>query len=128
MRRLRILLVEDDAVISALVVDVLAELGHKVCGTARTELEAIDAAERHAPDLMIVDAYLQAGSGVSAMDAILLRIAMPHIFMTGGSRQIIPPKATVLYKPFGTVQLTAALQSVAGQIAALRGDPAHAQP
>src|ERR1700733_2158625 len=101
MRRLRILLVEDDAVISALVADVLGELGHDVCGTARTELEAIDAAARHAPDLMIVDAYLQVGTGVSAMNAILRRTAMPHIFMTGGSRQITPPQAAVLYKPFG---------------------------
>ena len=122
------MLVEDDAVISALVTDVLAELGHDVCATARTESEAIDAAAWHAPDLMIVDAYLQAGSGVSAMNAILQRTAMPHIFMTGGSRQIIPPHATVLHKPFGTAGLTAALDRVAGQIAALRGDPIHAQP
>ncbi len=128
MRRLRILLVEDDAVIGALVVEILAGLGHDVCATAKTESEAINAAARHVPDLMIVDAYLQAGSGVAAMDAILRHTAMPHIFMTGGPRQIIPPKATVLYKPFGTVQLTAALQSVAEQIAALRGGPAHAQP
>ncbi len=128
MRRLRILLVEDDAVISALIAQVLTELGHDVCGTARTEFEAIDAAARHAPDLMIVDAYLQAGSGVSAMDAILRRTAMPHIFITGGPRQIIPPQATVLYKPFGTVGLTAALESVAGQIAALGGGSAHPQP
>ncbi len=119
MRRLRILLVEDDAVISALVAEVLAELGHDICGTARTELEAIDAAARHAPDLMIVDAYLKAGSGVSAMNAILRRTAMPHIFMTGGPRQIIPANATVLYKPFGRIGLTAALDSVARQIAAL---------
>ena len=128
MRRLRILLVEDDAVISALVADVLAGLGHDVCGTARTESEAIEAAARHAPDLMIVDAYLKVGSGVSAMTAILRRAAMPHIFMTGGPRQIIPPQATVLFKPFGAASLTAALDSVAEQIAALAGGSAHAQP
>lgn len=128
MRRFRILLVEDDAVISALVADVLAELGHDVCGTAKTELEAIDAAARHAPDLMIVDAYLQVGSGVSAMDAILRRTGMPHIFMTGGLRQIIPPQAIVLYKPFGKAGLAAALDSIAGQIAALAEGSAHAQP
>ncbi len=110
MRRLRIVLVEDDAVISALVVELLAELGHDVCGTARTEREAIDSAERYAPDLMIVDAYLKVGSGVSAMDVILQRTAMPHIFMTGGSRKIIPSQATVLHKPFDTTDLTAALE------------------
>lgn len=128
VRRLRILLVEDDAVISALVADVLAELGHDVCGVARTELETIDAAMRQAPDLMIVDAYLKVGTGVSAMAEIIRRVAMPHIFMTGGSRQIIPPQAIVLYKPFGKAALTAALDRAAGQIALLTGDPAHAQP
>ena len=128
MRRLRILLVEDDAVISALVADILNELGHDVCGTARTELEAVEAAARQTPDLMIVDAYLKVGSGVAAMDTILRRGAMPHIFMTGGSRQIIPPQATVLFKPFGTAGLTAALDRVAGQMAAALGDPAHAKP
>ncbi len=122
------MLVEDDAVISALVADILGELGHDVCGTARTELEAIDAAARHVPDLMIVDAYLETGSGVSAMNAILRRIAMPHIFMTGGSRQIIPPQATVLYKPFSAAGLAAALERIAGQLAAVAGGSADAQP
>ena len=118
MRRLRILLVEDNAVISELVGDFLVELGHDVCGTARTEIEAIEAAARHAPDLMIVDAYLRAGNGIAAMDAILRRVAMPHIFITGGPRHIIPLQAAVLYKPFGAASLIAMLDKVAGQIKA----------
>ena len=122
------MLVEDDVVISALVADVLAALGHEVCGTARTESEAIKAATQHEPDLMIVDAYLQEGSGVAAMTAILRRTDMPHIFMTGGPRQIIPPQATVLYKPFGAAGLTAALESLAGQIASLPKGSAYAKP
>ena len=128
MRRLRILLVEDDAVISALVAEILVDLGHDVCATARTEVEAVEAAERHAPDLMIVDAYLQPGSGVSAMKTILRRTAMPHIFMTGGNRQVVPPHATVLHKPFGVAGLTVALESVAGQFAIAVEGPVHAQP
>ncbi len=128
MRRLRILLAEDDAVISGLVAEILANLGHDVCDVARTESDAIEAAARHEPDLMIVDAYLQDGSGVVAMKAILRHIAMPHIFMTGGSRQFIPPQATVLYKPFGKAALVAALESVAGQIASRAKGAAHAQP
>ena len=128
MRRLRILLVEDDAIISQLIAEILAELGHDVCDTVRTEIEAIDAAERHAPDLMVVDAYLQPGSGVSAMDTILRRTPMPHIFMTGGDRRIMPPRATVLLKPFGVAGLTAALESVAGSIETTARGSAHGQP
>jgi len=112
MRRLSILLVEDDASISALIVELLENVGHEVCATARTETEAVAAAERHSPDLMIVDATLRAGGGVSAMRTILRRTAMPHIFMTGGSRQSIPAGGTVLLKPFGVTGLMTALASV----------------
>ena len=125
MRRIRILLVEDDAIISELVAELLAVLGHDVCGTAVTELEAIDAAGVHTPDLMIVDVYLRAGSGVSAMSIIHRRTAMPHIFMTGGPRHIIPKDAVVLHKPFGLASLTRALDSVAWQIAPALPGSAH---
>ncbi len=125
MRRLRILLIEDDAVLSMVLAELLAALGHEVCGTAGTESEAIAAAARHAPDLMIVDANLQAGSGVSAMNAILRITAMPHIFMTGGSRLSIPANATMLHKPFGTEGLKAALDKVAWQIAEPAGGDTH---
>ncbi len=128
MRVLRILLVEDDAAISAVVAEVLAELGHQVCGTATTEAEAVDAAVHHAPDLMILDVYLRVGNGVAAMDSILQRTAMPHIFMTGGSRRGIPASANVLYKPFGVAGLAAALDCAAGQFVATGGGLAHSEP
>lgn len=125
MRRLRILLIEDDALICALLAELLAGLGHDVCGTATTEMEAVAAALRHAPDLMIVDVNLQVGSGVSAMDTILRRSAMPHIFMTGGSQRPLPANATTLHKPFGTEGLKGALDSVAWQIAEPAPGGAH---
>jgi len=117
MMPLRIVLVEDDAVISALLADILTECGHDVCGAAATEMEAIAAAARHAPDLMIVDAQLNRGSGVSAMQALLLHADMPHIFMTG-SRQSIPHGAVVLQKPFGKASLLAAIECGARRSAA----------
>ena len=98
--------------ISVLLAELLREFGHEVCGTATTETEAVAAAMSHAPDLMIVDVHLRAGSGIAAMETILLHCAVPHIFMTGGSRQCIPVTATVLYKPFGKTYLIAALGSV----------------
>jgi DNA-binding response OmpR family regulator len=111
--RLRILLVEDDAVITALLAELLTEVGHTVCGSARTEMQAVDAAARHGPDLMIVDVQLQAGSGVWAMESILRRGAMPHIFMTAGSRQAIPANSVVLFKPFGLQGLRDAMERLA---------------
>lgn len=125
---LRIVLVEDNAQISALLAELLAALGHEVCATATTEVEAVAAAARHGPDLMIVDAHLQAGSGISAMDTILRLTAMPHFFITGGPRRIFPTGATVLLKPFSKVSLMAALDSVTGQSAALASGKTPAEP
>jgi DNA-binding response OmpR family regulator len=114
----RILLVEDDAMISALLAELLVECGHHVCGTAQTEAQAVVSAERLGPDLMIVDAQLQAGRGIAGMETILRRTAMPHVFITGGTRRIFPAGATVLLKPFGKESLIAALESVTAQPAA----------
>lgn len=125
---LRILLVEDDAVISALLAELLTGLGHDVCGTARTETEAVAAALRHTPGLMIVDAHLQAGSGVSAMETILRRSPMPHFFITGGMRRVFPAGATVLLKPFSKVSLIETLDRVTRQSAALASGKTSAEP
>jgi CheY-like chemotaxis protein len=119
MRRLRILVVEDNAFISTLIEEVLADLGYDVCGIAGTELGAIEAGARLVPDIMIVDVGLPHGSGVSAMDTILRLTDMPHIFMTGDYHRTVPADATVLLKPFGIIGLTVALESVVWQVAAL---------
>ncbi len=111
--------------IGALITEVLLELGHDICGTAATESDAVDAAARLAPDLMILDVYLKAGDGISAMNTILQDTAMPHIFMTGDSRRVMSAGATVLHKPFGVAGLAAALDKVARQIAAREEGPCH---
>lgn len=128
MTSLRIVLVEDNAQISALLAELLVALGHEVCATATTEVAAVAAAARHGPDLMIVDAHLQAGSGISAMDTILRLTAMPHFFITGGARRIFPTGAIVLLKPFSKVSLMAALDSVTGRSAALAAGKTSAEP
>lgn len=115
MRRLRVLLVDDDAVLVSVLAELLAVLGHEVCGTAATEVEAIAAALRCIPDVMLIDVNLQAGSGVSAMSAILRQTVMPHIYMSGGGRLTAPANATVLRKPFDMAGLKDALHRVAGQ-------------
>jgi len=65
MKALRVVVIEDDALIAMLLTEMLAGMGHDVCATAATEAEAVSAATRYDPDLMIVDAGLGRGSGVS---------------------------------------------------------------
>ena len=97
---LRILVVEDDSVIGFLLSEMLAEIGHEVCGVARTENEAVEAACRMKPDLMIVDASLAAGTGAGVMARVLSTGPMPHVFMSGLPAAPTLHGAVSLLKPF----------------------------
>ena len=67
MKRLRIVVVEDDALVGMLLAETLVEMGHEVFEIVATEAEAVAAAARHKPDLMIVDVRLREGNGVCAI-------------------------------------------------------------
>lgn len=55
MKALRVLVIEDGAVVGTLLAELLAGMGYDVCALAATEADAVIAATRHGPDLMIVD-------------------------------------------------------------------------
>ncbi|BBK34088.1 hypothetical protein STHU_47220 [Allostella humosa] len=116
MSGLRILVIEDDAVIGLNLSEMLEGLGHAVCGVEATEAEAVAAAERHRPDLMIVDAWLGDGSGVAAVDRICRAGPIPHIFVSGDVAGVkaLRPGAEVVEKPFRESDLTRAIHRVLG--------------
>jgi len=109
---LRVLVVEDEAFIAMLYADLLVDMGHVVCAIETTEADAVAAAARHKPDLMIVDAGLRDGSGMSAVTEILRSGFVPHVFVTGNDRavQASRPDAVVLQKPFRDPDLARAIQ------------------
>ena len=106
-----IVVVEDDALIGLLLAELLAGLGHTVCATATTEADAVECALRFAPDLMLVDLGLAHGDGRSAMRTILAARRQPHVFMTGASRDELPPGSHVLAKPFFEADLIRAIDA-----------------
>jgi two-component system, response regulator PdtaR len=112
MKALRVLLVEDDAMIGMLLADVLEEMGHVVCAIEGTQGAAVTAAAHHRPDLMIVDARLGHGSGISAVEQILRARFVPHLFITGNILRVqeLRPDAVVLEKPFREAALMHAIQ------------------
>jgi CheY-like chemotaxis protein len=118
MKALRVLVVEDNAIIGMLLGEMLAEMGHHVCGVETTEAEAVAAATRCRPDLMIVDSRLGDGSGVAAMRAILLAGPMPHLFISGADVETDSPDAVVLQKPFHERQLALAIDRVRAAVEA----------
>jgi CheY-like chemotaxis protein len=109
----RVLVVEDDAVIAMLLSEVLVGMGHDVCAIEATEADAVAAAGRWRPDLMIVDARLGEGSGVTAVEEILRSGHVPHVFVSGDALrvQVLRPGALVIQKPFCESDLARAIQS-----------------
>jgi CheY-like chemotaxis protein len=112
----RVLVVEDDAVIAMLLSEVLVGMGHDVCAIEATEADAVAAAGRWRPDLMIVDARLGEGSGVTAVEEILRGGHVPHVFVSGDALRVraLRPGALVIQKPFCEADLAGAIQRALG--------------
>src|SRR5437016_11731881 len=113
MKALRVLVVEDDALIAMLLAELLAGMGHEVCATAATEAEAVIAATCYGPDLMIVDAGLGQGSGVSAVEEILRAGPLAHVFVSGDAEgvRVRKPDAVIVRKPFREAALARAIDA-----------------
>lgn len=119
MKALRVIVVEDEAVIALLLAEVLAGMGHDVCAIEATEPDAVAAATRCRPDMMIFDAWLGDGSGVSAVEQILCTGFIPHVFVTGDALRVrsLRPGAVVIQKPFHESDLASAMQRALGAMA-----------
>lgn len=111
---LKIVIVEDDALIAMFLEELLELEGHQVCATAASQDQAVAAALRYQPDLMIVDGSLGQDSGVAAMAQILAHGPMPHLYVTGDVRHIaeLAPGAVILGKPFTLNSLVAGIAQV----------------
>jgi two-component system, response regulator PdtaR len=116
MKPLRILLVEDDAVVGMLLAELLGVMGHEVCAIESGEADAVAAAARSRPDLMIVDVSLSDGSGVSAVEEIRRTAPVPYVFVSGDPSpvQTLRPDAVVIQKPFRERDLAIAIQRALG--------------
>jgi two-component system, response regulator PdtaR len=113
MTSLRILVVEDDAFIAMVLGQLLTTMGHEVCDTSATQSDAVAAAARLKPDLMIVDGGLRQGSGISAVEEITRTGPIPHFFLSGNCERISAarPDSIILRKPFRLNELSRAIDT-----------------
>ena len=114
MTELRILVVEDDAIIATLLAEMLVGMGHNVCATESTEADAVASAARFRPDLMIVDVRLRDGNGLSAVRRIVENGQVPHVFISADRLQEVTPGAILLWKPFREAELVEAMGHALG--------------
>ena len=111
-KALRVLVVEDDAMIGVLLGEMLEDMGYDVCGIETTEADAVIAAARHMPDLMIVDVQLGEGSGISAVETILRARPVPHVFVSGDIARLrkLRPGSIAIQKPYRESELALVIQ------------------
>lgn len=83
---MNILLVEDERIIALMMQQMIKRLGHQVVASVSTGREAVDAALKHRPDLILMDIRLEGEmDGIDAMNRIYEHRQIPVIFVTGNS-------------------------------------------
>jgi len=119
---LRVLLVEDEAMIAMLIEDMLIELGCAMLGPASDTALAHAMIEKVPFDVAILDVNL-GGERTMPIAATLRSKGIPFVFATGYGPSGIHEEfkgQLVLTKPFRTTDLQAALRSLVMRGAALR--------
>lgn len=115
----RVLIVEDDMIISLVVENMIKELGYHVVAKATSGEKAIELADDHQPDLILMDIRLKGTmDGIEAVEQIKSRIDTQVIYLTGNSdksnyeRAISTKCVDLITKPFTLKELTNSLKLV----------------
>jgi CheY-like chemotaxis protein len=103
----RILVVEDEFLISAMVEDMLTELGAEIVGPAATISKALSLAEAADIDAALLDINVR-GSRIDPVAAVLTARGIPFVFGTG-YRDQPACEAPMLEKPYTQSALEAAM-------------------
>lgn len=84
----KILIVEDDMILSMVLERMIGKLGHEVIDKEITGKAAIETAQELQPDLILMDIQLKDDiDGVEAMQEIRKSSSVPVIYITGNSDQ-----------------------------------------
>ena len=115
----RILIVEDEFIVAADLEMKLTRLGYQVVGSAVTGEDAIALAEKHRPDLVLMDIQLQGRmNGTEAAETIRTKHRIPIIFITAfagmlpGGKHGEALSETCLSKPFSATELKERLEAL----------------
>ncbi len=111
-----ILIVEDEPIVQLHLQRIVAEAGHRVSGTAATAAQAREAADREAPDLVLMDIHLPGGiDGVDAARQLRDKYDCAVVFATAyADSATLTRTASVgasgyVTKPFSNAEVRAAI-------------------
>src|SRR5712675_1769176 len=114
---LRVLLAEDEGVLSQAIRDGLTDAGYEVIGSPDTGAGAVEAALTLRPDLILMDVGLKGDmDGIRASELINEKMRVPVVYLTGDSEHatLLRAKATSAYgyvlKPFRIRSLIVAIE------------------
>ena len=112
--RTTVLIIEDEPLIALDIQTLVEQLGHDVTTIARTHTEAVRAALKRRPGLILADIQLADGSsGLDAVNEILGTQEVPVIFITAFPERFLtgqaPEPAFLITKPFSADSVKAVI-------------------
>ena len=114
---LRVLVVEDEALIAMDLAATLRRVGCTTIGPARRVATAMRHVASDAPDIALLDVNLAGEEVFPVADALAGR-QVPFVFLTGYGRNVIPDRfrdRPLLGKPYSTAPLLATLERLIGR-------------
>ncbi|MBM6984966.1 MAG: response regulator [Acidaminococcaceae bacterium] len=116
VNKLRILVVDDEAILRLDLSEMLAERGHDIVGEADNGGDAVTMARTLKPDLVIMDVKMPGMSGLEASKIIADEQIAPVLLLTAYSQRDVVEQATdsgvmaYLVKPIREEELTPAIE------------------
>jgi len=114
---------EDEALIRMDLAEMLAEQGYEVVGEAGDGARAVELAEQHRPDLVILDVKMPVLDGIAAAERIAEQRIAPVVILTAFSQRELVERArdagamAYLVKPFSVTDLVPAIEMAVSRFA-----------
>ena len=122
----RVVIAEDEALIRLDLAEMLQEEGYDVVGQAGDGQSAIELAEQHRPDLVVLDVKMPRLDGVTAAQRIAEQRIAPVVILTAFSQRDLVDRArdagamAYLVKPFNKNDLVPAIEMAVSRFAELQ--------
>ncbi len=119
----RVVIAEDEALIRMDLAEMLAEQGYEVVGEAGDGARAVELAEQHRPDLVILDVKMPVLDGIAAAERIAAQRIAPVVILTAFSQRELVERArdagamAYLVKPFSAGDLVPAIEMAVSRFA-----------